>query len=265
LNDFYVLLSIRRIKVKRLKMAGLLIVAMSLGLLLVNCGGGSGGDNTGTHGLEAPGDLETLSNDAGMKSQPYYQHLEILPTSYIQNADGTSRQQLKGDANIIYSRYTGDVSPKYSNYNVYKYESTFNLIKIADNSKGKLSSCYLVTELDDGEYSLGICNPDDPNETAWEDTPVLSDFKTYEVGATQNYNSSFERGSFTVLAKEYVTIDNIEYPAWKVLETSNDDTINMEEYRWVNPQYGILKIQTTMTSHEDGSIMFLDGVLREYH
>jgi hypothetical protein len=244
-------------------MAGLLIMAMSLGLLLVNCGSVSEGDSAGTHGLKSPGDLETLSNDASMKSQPHYQHLEILPNSYIQNAEGTSKQALKGDANIIYSRYTGDVSPKYSDYDVYKYESTFNLIKIANNSTGKLASCYLLTEMDDGEYSLGICNPDDPNETAWEDTPVLSDFKTFEVGATHDYNSSFERGSFTVLAKEYVAIDNIKYPAWKIHETSDGDAIYSEEYRWVNPQYGILKVQTTMISHEDGSIMFLDGVLRE--
>lgn len=264
---------------KRLEIAGLVIVAMSLGVLLVGCGGGGGGDKaaTPTHGFEAPGDLETLSNDASMKSQPHYQRLEILPTSYIQNAGDASAQPLKGSATITYSRYTGEVSPTYSNYEVYKYESSFDLIRLADNKTDKLASYALVTELDDGDYLLGFFNPDDPNETEWKDNPVLTDFKTFEVGATHDYNSSFERGSFTVLAKEYVTIDNINYPAWKIHEVSTDyvlsvddvlsanDVLSVDEYRWVNPTYGILKIQTTMTRNENGSVLFLDGVLREYH
>jgi len=251
--------------VKRLGMAGWVIVVMSLGLLLVNCGGVSEGDKAGTSGLEAPGDLETLSNDASMKSQPHYQHLEILSSSYIQNAGDTSEQPVRGDAKIIYSRYTGQVSPRYSDYDIYKYESSFDLIKIANNSTGKMASCYLITELEDGDYCLAICNPSDPNEIVWEENPILIDFKIFEVGATHYSNSSFEKDSLTVLAKEYVPIDNIKYPAWKIYEISTDEVLSVEEYRWVNPKYGILKIQTTMTSIEDGSVIFLDAVLREYH
>ncbi len=251
---------------KRLGMVGWVIVVIGLGLLLANCGGESGGsDKAGIPGLEAPGDLETLSNDASMKSQPHYQHLEILPTSYIQNAGETSEQQLRGDAKIIYSRYTSQVSPLYSDYDIYKYESSFNLTKIANNSTGNISSCYLVTELDDGEYCLAICNPSDPNEIVWEENPILVGFKIFEVGATHDNTSSSEKDSLTVLAKEYVTIDNINYPAWKIREILTDEAFSVKEYRWVNPKYGILKMQTTMTSIEDGSVMFLDAVLREYH
>jgi hypothetical protein len=199
-----------------------------------------------------------------MESQPHYQRLEILPTSYKKAGD-TSEEPLRGSVTITYSRYTGQVSPQYGNYTIYKYESSFDLINISNNRQDKSSSCYLVTELNDGGYCLGICNPGDPNEIIWEDKPVLMDFKTFEVGANQTYNSFNETGTLTVEAKEYITINNIKYPAWKIHEVSTDEAFSTEEYRWINPQYGILKMQITMTSIEDGSVIFLDGILRECH
>ncbi|MEW5803311.1 MAG: hypothetical protein AB1847_14550 [bacterium] len=243
--------------------AGLFMIMVSLGFVLISCGGGGGGETASS--VEESGDLESLSSDASMKSQPHYQSLEILPTSYVQDAGDPVKQAIKGDAQIIYSPYTGNVSPDYSEYEIYQYESSFHLIDVANDSKATLSNCYLVTELEDGEYRLGIYNPADPSEILWEDTPVLIDFKTLEIGVTHDYHSSFESGSISVLAKEHVTINNKKYPAWKISETSEDDAFIVQETRWVNPKYGILKMEIKMINKKDDSVMFLDGILKGYH
>lgn len=235
-----------------------------LGLSLIGCGGGGGSDDPK---IENRGDLATLRSNASMKAQPHYQCLDILPTSYIQDNDteGNPRQQIKGSVKLIYSRYTGKVPDIFKDYEIYKYETSFNLTTVSSNYVINSSSFRLVTELDDGEYYLGSQDPNNQSKIIWGNDPVLSDFKTYEIGETCDINSPSENGSYTVLTKEYVTIGNIRYPAWKVVEIASGEGYEYEDYYWVNPDYGTLKMQCQMafTDSDDNYVMYLDAVLKE--
>ncbi|MEW6380945.1 MAG: hypothetical protein AB1611_15230 [bacterium] len=257
---------------ERLKIVSLVVVTISLGLLLVSCGGGGGGEGeeikSGTAAIEpieTRGTLDTLSNDASMRHQPHYQQLEILPTSYIQvdNNGIPVKQPIKGSITGVYSSYDGQAPQEYNGYDIFKYEVSYHIINIKTNLSADISNYSLMTELDGGEYRLGNSDSQDPTKVIWEDKPVHAGFKTYEIGATYDYASSSQQGRFTVLTREYITVGNIRYPAWKVCETSQEGTISGEEYRWINPEYGTLKVQLTMSDSSDNSVMFLEAVLQE--
>jgi len=246
----------------KFKLSCICILAF-LGLSIIGCGGGGGGSD----GPETRGNLTTLSSNASMNAQPHYQRLELLPTSYIQfnDAQDNQHQQVKGSIQLIYSRYTGEVPDRFKDYEIYKYETSFNITFLSNNAVMNTSSFILSTELADGVYDLGNQDPDNPTNIIWENSPVLSNFKTYEIGGTCDINSPSETGSYTVLTKEYVTIGNTRYPAWKIAEIASGDGYEYEDYYWINPEYGTLKMQgqMTFTDPEDNFTIYFDTVLKE--
>gem|GEM_PF-3314154 len=257
---------------KRLKEVGLAVVTIGLGLLLIGCGGRGDGEGevaspAGGAAMETRGDLETLSNEAAIHAQPHYQQLQILPSSYIQidNNGIPARQSIQGSIKGIFSRYDGQVPLAYADYEIYKYEISYHIVNINTNLTANFSSFSLIAELPDGEYRLGISDPQSQDNILWEDEPILTGFKTFEIGKTYEYRFLLQEGSYTVLDKEYVTVGQIRYPAWKILEISKEGTLLSEEYRWVNPSYGTLRVQLTMSDGKDHSLMFLEAVLQESH